>query len=209
MHDPVDDGISHVDVGGGHVDAGPDADLAVGVLAVPHVVEDLQRLLGGTVPPGAVLARLGKGAAAVLDLVGSHLAGVGLAAPDQLLAALVHLREIVRSVVELVPLESQPADVALDGADVFLLLLGRVGVVVAQIAGAAVLDGGAEIDADGLDVADVKVSVGLRREPGRDGSGVPVVLYIFVYDVVDEVPRHGEAGFFFFFRSCAVVGHWG
>jgi hypothetical protein len=39
----------------------------------------------------------------------------------------------------LAPIEAEPADVALDRVDIFLLLLGRVRVVEAQIAAAAEL----------------------------------------------------------------------
>ena len=56
---------------------------------------------------------------------------------------------------------------SLDGIDVLVLLLGRVGVVVAQVALAAVLCGDAEVQADRLGVADVQVAVGLRRETRR------------------------------------------
>jgi hypothetical protein len=39
----------------------------------------------------------------------------------------------------LAPVEAQPAHVALDGVDVLLLLLGRIGVVEAQVAAPAEL----------------------------------------------------------------------
>ena len=57
-------------------------------------------------------------------------------------------------------------DVLLDGLHVLHVLLGGVGVVHAEIAQAAVLLGGAEVDGQGLAVADVEIAVGLRRTSG-------------------------------------------
>jgi len=51
-------------------------------------------------------------------------------------------------------------DVALDRVDVFLLLLGRVGVVEAQMAAAAVFLRQAEIEADRFGVADMQIAFG-------------------------------------------------
>ena len=65
---------------------------------------------------------------------------IGLAGADQMLGPVVELLEIVRGVIEmLAPIEAEPAHVALDGVDVFLLFLGRIGVVEAQMAAAAEL----------------------------------------------------------------------
>ena len=86
----------------------------------------------------------------------------------------------------LAPVEAEPAHVALDGVDIFLLLLGRVGVVEAQIAMAAELLRHAEIQADRLGVADMQIAVRLRRKAGHDrldAAGVEVGLD----DVADEV----------------------
>ena len=60
-------------------------------------------------------------------------------------------------------------DILLDGVHVLGVLLGGVGVVHAQVAQTAELLGGAEVDAQGLAVADVQIAVGLRRKPGVDG----------------------------------------
>ena len=188
----VDDGVTHVDVRGRHVDLGAQADLAVRVLAVSHVVEDLQGFFPRTVAVGAVRARLGERASGRLDLFGALGADVGVAVADQLLRALVHFSEIVRSVKEVVPLESEPLDVVFDVADEFLVLGDRVGVVVAQIKGAAVFQRGAAVQAHGLAVSDVQVSVGFRRESGANFSVVLLVLDILVDDIVNEVSGHGR-----------------
>src|SRR5215470_7852267 len=77
-------------------------------------------------------------------------------------------------------------DVALDRVDVFLLLLRRVGVVEAQVAAAAIFLGHAEIDRDGLGVADVQIAVGLRWEPGHYLAAASRGD-VGIYDVADEV----------------------
>ena len=91
---------------------------------------------------------------------------VGLALPDQLHGPVVELLEVVRGVVEvLAPVEAEPAHVALDRVDVLDVLLGRVGVVEAQVAARRRSSRGeAEVEADRLGVADVQVAVRLGRE---------------------------------------------
>ncbi len=77
-------------------------------------------------------------------------------------------------------------DVLLDVVDVLLLFLGGVGVVEAQVAAAAEVAGDAEVDGDRLDVADVQVAVGLRREAGDDRL-VPAVPQVGGHDLTDEI----------------------
>ena len=87
-----------------------------------------------------------------------------------MLGPFVELLEIIRGVIEvLAPVEAEPAHVALDGVDIFLLFLGRIGVVEAQMAPAAEFLGNAEIQADRFGVADMQIAVRLRRKAGDDG----------------------------------------
>ena len=105
-----------------------------------------------------------------------------------MLGPFVELLEIVRRVVEVVaPVEAQPADVALDGVDIFLLLLGGIGVVEAEGAAAAELLGHAEIEADRLGMADMEVAVRLRGKPGDDAA-MATLLEVGLDDVADEIP---------------------
>ena len=84
------------------------------------------------------------------------------------------------------PIETEPVHVALDGVDIFLGFLGRVGVVVAQIAMAAELVGDAEIEANRLGVADMQVAVRLRRKT-RDDAFLPPRKQVFLDDITDEI----------------------
>ncbi len=112
---------------------------------------------------------------------------IGLAGSDEVLGPGVELLEVVRGVVKvLAPVEAEPVHVALDGVDELLLLLGRIGVVEAQVAVAAELLGDAEIQADRLGVADVQIAVRLRRKPGDD-LGVASAREVGLDDVADEV----------------------
>ena len=89
--------------------------------------------------------------------------GVGLAvggAGDQLLAGRLEPQLIPG------PTADEPSHIGLDRLDILHVLLGRVGVVHAQVADAAKLVGEAEIQADALGVPDVEIAVGLGRKTG-------------------------------------------
>jgi hypothetical protein len=97
------------------------------------------------------------------DLIGGEVVDVSFSSPDELQSPLVELGEVVGGVAEAVPLEAEPAYIFLDGVDVLLLLFFRVRVVEAQVGLAADFVGEAEVDADGLGVADVEVAYFLVR----------------------------------------------
>ena len=187
LADTVDDRVAHVHVRRRHVDLGAEDRLAFVELAVGHLLEGREVLLDGRVARGARLAGVLLVAVEFADLVLREEADVGLAELDQLDGVGVHALEVVRSlVVVLVPLEAQPADVFLDGVDVFDLFLGRIRVVHAEVAAALELEGEAEVQADGLRVADVQVAVGFRGEAGGDGR-VLTRGQVGVDDLLDEV----------------------
>ncbi|MNC35625.1 hypothetical protein D3C75_841140 [compost metagenome] len=103
----------------------------------------------------------------------------------------VQLVEVVGGVTLLAgPLEAQPLNVRLDRVNVFLVFLGRVGVVEAQVALAAEFLGQAEVQADRLGMADVQVAVGLRREAGDD-LGVLAGFQVGLDDRAEEVRGSG------------------
>ena len=105
-----------------------------------HPLEEIEILVDGAIAVGAVLAGLGERAAILADLVGGQIADVRLARLDELDRPIVKLLEVVGGVEQPVfPIEAQPADVVHDRIDVLLLFLGRIGVVEAQVALAAVI----------------------------------------------------------------------
>ena len=166
--DPVQERVAEHHVGMRHVDLGPEHFFSLRVFPRFHFPEQFQVLFRGAVPPGAGRAGLVHGAAVQADLFLSLVIHIGQAAFDQVFGPLVELVEVVRRVQLLVPLESQPPDVFLDGIYILGIFLGGVGVVVAEVGFSAVLLRQPEIQADTLGMAQVKVSVGLRREAGHD-----------------------------------------
>ena len=130
---------------------------------------------------------LGQRAARQPHLLLGLIVDIGLAGADQVLGPFVKPLEIVGRVIEmLAPIEAEPAHVALDGVDIFLLFLGRVGVVVAQIAMAAEFLRHAEIQADRFGVADMQIAVRLGRKTGDDRL-VPAGCQVGANDVADEI----------------------
>ena len=132
-----------------------------------HAAEQIEVFLDRAVAERAVFSRLGQRAAIDPHVVRVLVVDIGLACPDQILGPRIELLEIVRGVIEvLAPIKPQPAHIRFDGVDVFLLFLGGIGVVEAQMAAAAKLLRDAEIEANGLGVADMQVAVGLGRKAG-------------------------------------------
>src|SRR5215470_18594625 len=84
------------------------------------------------------------------------------------------------------PVKTKPAHITLDRVDVFLLLLGGIGVIKAQVAAAPIVLRDAEVEANRLGVADVQVAVGLGRK-ARDDRLVPPGLEVGLDDVANEV----------------------
>ena len=192
MQDAVHHRVAQVEVRRRHVDLGAQRARAVGELAGAHALEQVEVLLDGAVAVRAFLAGLGQRAAVLADLLGGQVADVRLARLDQLHGPVVELVEVVGGVEEaVVPVEAEPAHVLLDGVDVLDLFLARVGVVEAQVALAAELRGHAEVQADGLGVADVQIAVGLRRKARVDAPAVLVGFEVVDDDVADEIGLEG------------------
>ena len=165
--DPVDDRVPHGDIGRGHVDLGPEHMGPFLELSGPHALEQIQVLFHGPVAIGAFLARFGQGAPVLPDLIGAQIADKGLALLDQLHGILVQLFIVIRGIIEtILPVKSQPFYVPDDRIHIFLVFSARVRIVHAQIAGAAILGGDAEIEADGLGMSDMGVSVRFGGKPG-------------------------------------------
>jgi hypothetical protein len=101
------------------------------------------------------------------------------------------------------PGANEPFDVFGDGVDVLHVLLGRVGVIHPQVADAGELAGDAEVQANGLGMADVEVAIRLGREPRVD-LRILLLRHVRGNDVADEIGRRGWGGAACFGR---LVGH--
>ena len=192
IEDAVEHRVAEIDVAGRHVDLGTKHPRPIRELAGAHAGEEVEILrdarardTGCCVPASVSVPRVG--AHLLLRLV----VDIGLAGADQVRGPLGELLEIVGRMVEvLAPVEAEPGDVALDRVDVLLLLLGRVGVVEAEVAAPAELLRHAEIEADRLGVAEVEVAVRLGRK-ARHHSLVPARVDIGADDVADEILSRG------------------
>jgi hypothetical protein len=192
VDDPVQDRIAEVDVRRGHIDRCPQHAGAVGKLARAHSREQVNVFLDRPVAIRRVAPGLRQRPAVLADLVGRQVVHVGIAVSDQVDGPLVELLEVVGRVVEVLgPVEAQPADVALDGVDVLLLLLDRVRVVEPEVAVAAEIAGDAEVQGDRLGMADVQVAVRLGWET-RDDRRMAPGAHIRGHNLADEVGAFGR-----------------
>ena len=108
------------------------------------------------------------------DLILAQVVHVGLSRIDELHGPFVKLVEVVGSVVKGLPLKPQPSNVRLDGFDVLGFLFFRIGIVEAQVGVPAELGCQSEIQADGLGMADVQISIRF----GRKTSLNPAVVFV-------------------------------
>lgn len=208
VDDAVHDRVAEEHVRMGHVDLRAQHLRAVGEFAVLHTLEQVEVLLDRPVAPRRGRTRHGDRAAVFADLLLRLVVHVGQSLADQFDGPCVELVEVIRGVVLLGPLESEPLDVALDRIDVLHVLLDGVRVVEAQVASSAVFLRQAEVDADALGVPDMQVAVRFGRETG---------LYAFLApgdrlfdDLFEEVQRllAGFVGFachILILRFCVVV----
>ena len=194
MPDPVDDWVAHIEVAGGQVNLGPEGIAVVLKFAVPHPTEKIQALFNRTVPVGGDGGSI-QISPVLLELLGSQLADIGQSLLNQLHRVLVVLLKIVGAVEEAVaPIEAQPVDVLLDGLHKLHVLFRGVGVVHPEIAQTTILLRCAKIDDQSLAVADVKVTVGFRGEPGMHRlTGIAAALGDVLVDKrVDEILALGD-----------------
>ena len=106
------------------------------------------------------------------------------------------LVEVIRGETQVRPLVAQPAHVLHDRVHEVLVFLQRVGVVEAQVGAPAELGGQAEIQADGLGMAEVQIAVGLRRKPETELFVGKAIAQVFLYDMLYEI------------QGFSLVAHW-
>ena len=167
--DAVEHRVAHVEVAGCEVDLRAQGIPALRELTGAHAREQVETFLDRAITPGAD----GGGvhiAAVFAELLRRQLTHIGKPLLDELHGVFIILLEVVRAEEKPVaPVKAEPVDVLLNGLDKLVVLFGGVRVVHAQVADAAEFLGRAEVDAQCLAVADVQVTVRLRRETGVDG----------------------------------------
>ena len=163
---------------------------AIFKLTCLHAFEQIQVFFNRAVTIRAFNAGLRKRATHFTHLLGTAAVNVSLFLLDQLAGKRVQLVEVVRCVAKFIPLKSEPGDVGLYGIDILFTLLRRISIVKAKIAGSVELFRYAEIQADRLHMANVKIAVRLWRKSCFDLAIVLADFQIFSDDIPDEIAGH-------------------
>ena len=163
--------------------------------------EEIEVLLDASVPPGAVPAGRGQGDVVLVGDIGApvlayllvvEVVDVGVALLDYLDGEVVQLLVVVRGVVlAVLPVVAEPGYILLDRLDVGHVLLLGIRVVEAEVALPAELLGYAEVDAEGLGVADVEPAVGLGRIARHHVFGA-AAREVLGHRLADEIVRLDE-----------------
>ena len=162
--DTIHDRVTEVHVRIGHVNLGTEHHLAILYLATLHSLEETQVLLDRTIAERRSYTRFGRRTFLFGYLLGSLLVHISLTLLDKTDSQVIELLEVIRSIIDIAPTESEPSDILLDGIDVFYIFLDRVGVIETEVADAVVFLGDTEVHAYSFDVADMQVTVRLRRK---------------------------------------------
>ena len=130
-----------------------------------------------------------------MDFVKGQIANKSFAFFDELFGEIVKLFVIIgREEFFVGPIETEPADVFLNGIDVFDVFARRVGVVETKMADAAaifVFESNAEVEADRFGVADVEVTVGFWRETRHNAAAMFTSAVVLGNDFADEIAGDG------------------
>ena len=157
-----------------------------------HVLEEAQVLLNGAVAEWAGYTGLCGCTLLLGNLLRGLLVNIGQTFLDEPYGKVPQLVKVVRSVVDVSPLETEPLDVAHDVLYVFCILLGGVGIVETQVANAAKLLCYTKVHADGLSVTNVDISVGFWWETGLQTTAILTCFQVFFHKLLNKA----EALFF-------------
>ena len=100
------------------------------------------------------------------NLLRCLLIDIGLALLDESHSEIPELLEIVGSIEQLAPLETEPLNIFLDCFYVFSIFFLRIGIIHSEVTYASILLCNSEVNGDSLGMTDVKVAVWFRRETG-------------------------------------------
>ena len=202
MEDAVNDRVSHDHIRRSHVDLRAKYLLAVGILAFLHFFKKLQVLFDASISIRTFLARMAQIAAGIVDFFTGLVIHISEALADEYASKFIEFREIVGRIVHrFLPLKAQPLHVFQDGIHILYFFLRRVRIVETHIRLAMILLADAEIQANTLHVADMKISIRFRWETGQHlVIGIDMVGNIFIDFRFDKV-----SGFSFFFHSSSSL----
>jgi len=107
---------------------------------------------------------------------------------DQLHSAVIKCFKVIRGeIFSVIPIKPQPADIRFDGFDILHIFFGGVRVVKAQIGQAAVIFGNTKVEANGLGMPNMQVTIGFWWKARMHFSTKPTGLIVLVDNIADEV----------------------
>ena len=188
LANPVEDRITQTDIRALHVDFRAQHRLAFVQLVVAHLLEQRQVFIHRPVTVRARLAGRGEITAVFSDFRRAQAVHIGQAFLDQAHRQIIQLVKVVTGkALFTVPLEPQPLHILLDGLDVLVLFLLRIGIVEAQITATAIAFRDTEVEADRFRMADMQVTVGLRRKTGSHLAVIFTFCEVTVDDLSDKI----------------------
>jgi len=183
----VDNRVAEVHIGACHIYFGTQHHLSFFYFSGVHLLEQFECLLYRAVAVRAFYTRLGGRAFLCGNHFGALFVYISFSFLDETDGEVPQLLEVVGCIIFISPLESEPLDIFLDGFHIFHVFFGRVGVVETQVTYSTIACGYPKIQANGLGMTDVEITVGLRRETGLDFSSVFTFLQVVLYCLFDEV----------------------
>ena len=178
--------VAEMHVGTCHVNFGTEYHAPLLNLSAVHLLKQFKALLNRTVAVGTLCARLCGGALLLCYLLGALLVNVGLALFYEFYSEVPQLVKIVRCVVYISPVESQPFNVLHDCINIFHVFFCGVCVIEAQIAYSVVLLRHSEVHADGLCMTYVKIAVRFGREACLHFSSVLALFKVIYYNLLNK-----------------------
>ncbi len=187
VQDAVHDGVAEVHVGRRHVDFSAQHTAAIRKLARAHTAEQVKVLLHGAVAVRTLHARCSGHSPTLANLLLRLVVHICQTFRNQLFRPDIKLVEIIGGIVLFSPLETQPVDILTDRIHIFGVFFHRIRVIEAQIALSVVFLRHAEVQTDGLGVAYMKVSIGLRRKTSMYFRIIFPVLNVFFNNLLNKV----------------------
>ena len=170
----------------GHIQLGTQHHRTLYGFSGVHLFEQSQVLLNGAVAVRTGASWLCWCTLLLGNLLRGLLVDVCQAVLDEPYGKIPQLLEVVAGIVDVLPMETEPLDVAHDVLYVFRILLRGVGIVETQIADTAELLSHTKVHADGLGVPDVNIAVGLWWETCLNASTVLTCFQVFLYKLFYE-----------------------
>src|SRR5688500_7380738 len=188
----IQDGIARADVGRAPVTLRAQRAAAVGNGPRAHPLQQIKVFFKRAVPKGAILPRFGESSAVFAKLICIQIADKGFARLNEADSKLIKLLEVIRrKELSIAPFETEPTHIFFDRFDVLDVFFTGIGIVEAQITTSAEFGRQSEIETDGFSMADMKVTVGLRRKTSMNSSLIFTLLDIVGDDVAYKMRRHG------------------